>query len=35
LARTRFEVRRLSWTDAARSCVRVYQEAIGAMNGRR
>ena len=30
-----FEVRRLSWTDAARSCVQVYQEAIGAMNGRR
>ena len=24
-----------NWTDAARSCVQVYQEAIGAMNGRR
>src|SRR5687768_200640 len=30
-----FEVRRLSWTDAARSCVQVYQEAVGAMHGRR
>src|SRR5438552_2118215 len=30
-----FEVRRLSWTDAARSCVQVYQEAVSAMNGKR
>ncbi len=29
-----FEVRRLSWTDAARSCVQVYQDAVKAMNGR-
>ncbi len=29
-----FEVRRLSWIDAARQCVDVYQEARGAMNGR-
>ncbi len=30
-----FEVRRLSWTDAARSCVQVYQDAVVAMNGKR
>ncbi len=30
-----FEVRRLSWVDAARSCVQVYQDAVGAMHGRR
>ena len=30
-----FEVRRLSWTDAARSCVQVYEQAMGAMHGRR
>jgi glycosyltransferase involved in cell wall biosynthesis len=30
-----FEVRRLSWTDAARSCVQVYEQAVGAMHGRR
>jgi hypothetical protein len=29
-----FEVRRLSWTDAAKACVQVYQEAVSAMNGR-
>ena len=29
-----FEVRRLSWSDAARSCVGVYDEARHAMNGR-
>lgn len=30
-----FEVRRLSWLDAARQCVDVYQQARGAMNGHR
>ena len=30
-----FEVRRMSWTDAARACVQVYDQAVGAMNGRR
>jgi len=30
-----FEVKRMSWTDAARACVQVYEEAVGAMNGRR
>jgi glycogen(starch) synthase len=29
-----FEVRRLSWTDAARSCVHVYEQTL-AMTGRR
>jgi glycogen synthase len=29
-----FEVRRLNWTDAARSCVGVYEDARHAMNGR-
>jgi glycosyltransferase involved in cell wall biosynthesis len=29
-----FEVRRLSWSDAARSCIGVYEEARHAMNGR-
>jgi glycosyltransferase involved in cell wall biosynthesis len=28
-----FEVRRLSWTDAAKACVEVYEEAQHAMNG--
>jgi glycogen(starch) synthase len=28
-----FEVRRLSWSDAARSCISVYEEARHAMNG--
>jgi glycosyltransferase involved in cell wall biosynthesis len=30
-----FEVRRLSWTDAAKACVSVYDEARAAMNGRK
>jgi hypothetical protein len=25
-------VRRMSWTDAARGCVEVYDRAIGAMS---
>jgi len=29
-----FEVGRMSWTDAARACVQVYEQARGAMNGR-
>jgi glycogen synthase len=29
-----FEVRRMSWTDAARGCVQVYEQAVHAMNGR-
>ena len=29
-----FEVGRMSWTDAARACVGVYEQAVGAMNGR-
>ena len=29
-----FEVKRLSWTDAARSCVQVYQDAVAGMNGK-
>jgi glycogen(starch) synthase len=29
-----FEIKRMSWTDAARSCVGVYEQAIGSMNGR-
>jgi glycosyltransferase involved in cell wall biosynthesis len=29
-----FEVSRMSWTDAARACVDVYGQAMGAMNGR-
>ncbi len=29
-----FEVKRMSWTDAAQSCVQVYQQAVGAMNGK-
>jgi glycosyltransferase involved in cell wall biosynthesis len=29
-----FEVKRLSWTDAARSCVQVYEEAVRGMNGK-
>ncbi len=29
-----FEVARMSWTDAARACVQVYDQAVGAMNGR-
>jgi len=30
-----FEVRRMSWTDAARQCVQVYEEARGAMSNAR
>jgi glycogen synthase len=30
-----FEIRRMSWSDAARACVQVYDQAVGAMNGRR
>jgi glycosyltransferase involved in cell wall biosynthesis len=29
-----FEIRRMSWADAAKSCVGVYEQALGAMNGR-
>jgi glycosyltransferase involved in cell wall biosynthesis len=29
-----FEVRRLSWVDAAKACVNVYEQARGAMVGR-
>jgi glycogen(starch) synthase len=29
-----FEVSRMSWTDAAKACVHVYDQAVGAMNGR-
>jgi glycosyltransferase involved in cell wall biosynthesis len=29
-----FEVGKMSWTDAARACVGVYEQARGAMNGR-
>jgi glycosyltransferase involved in cell wall biosynthesis len=29
-----FEVRRMSWTDAASACVKVYDDAVGAMSGR-
>jgi glycosyltransferase involved in cell wall biosynthesis len=29
-----FEVGRMSWTDAARACVNVYEQARGAMSGR-
>jgi glycosyltransferase involved in cell wall biosynthesis len=30
-----FEIRRMSWVDAARACVGVYEQAVGAMNGRK
>ena len=30
-----FEVGRMRWTDAARACVGVYEQAMGAMTGRR
>jgi glycosyltransferase involved in cell wall biosynthesis len=30
-----FEVRRLSWTDAARTCVQVYDQAMSVMAGGR
>src|SRR5687768_2725693 len=29
-----FEVAKMSWLDAARACVHVYEQARGAMNGR-
>jgi glycosyltransferase involved in cell wall biosynthesis len=29
-----FDVRRRTWTDAARQCVQVYESAKGMMNGR-
>jgi glycosyltransferase involved in cell wall biosynthesis len=29
-----FEVAKMSWSDAARSCVQVYDQAVGAMTGR-
>src|SRR3954471_10171573 len=28
-----FEIKRMSWTDAARACVNVYGQAIGALSG--
>ncbi len=28
-----FEIKRMSWTDAAKACVNVYGQAIGAMSG--
>lgn len=27
-----FEIRKMSWTDAARACVGVYEQAVGAMS---
>jgi glycosyltransferase involved in cell wall biosynthesis len=30
-----FEIRRMSWVDAARACVGVYEQAVSGMNGRR
>ncbi len=30
-----FEVKRLNWTDAARACLGIYQQAMNGMNGRR
>jgi glycogen synthase len=29
-----FEVRKMSWTDAAQACTKVYDQAVGAMSGR-
>ena len=29
-----FEIRRMSWTDAARACAQVYEQAVHAVNGR-
>jgi len=29
-----FEIKRMSWTDAAKSCVSVYEQALAGMNGR-
>ena len=28
-----FEIRRMSWSDAAKSCLIVYNQAVSAMNG--
>ncbi len=28
-----FEIKRMSWTDAAKRCVEVYNQAVGAING--
>src|SRR5206468_4289654 len=28
-----FKIKRMSWTDAAKACVQVYGQAVGAMNG--
>src|SRR5436190_10867192 len=30
-----FDIKRMSWTDAAKRCVEVYEQALHAMNGRR
>ena len=30
-----FEVKRLSWTDSAKACLAIYQQAMNGMNGRR
>ncbi len=30
-----FEVRKMSWADAARGCLDVYEQAIGALAGAR
>ncbi len=30
-----FEVKRFNWTDAARACTGIYQQAMNGMNGRR
>ncbi len=29
-----FEIKRMSWSDAAKSCVSVYDQAVAGMNGR-
>jgi len=29
-----FEIKRMSWTDAAKQCVQIYGQAVGAMKGR-
>ncbi|HZL34405.1 MAG TPA: glycosyltransferase [Tepidisphaeraceae bacterium] len=29
-----FEVSQMSWTDAARACAQVYEQAVGMMNGK-
>jgi glycosyltransferase involved in cell wall biosynthesis len=29
-----FEIKRMSWTDAAKRCVEVYNQAVGAVNGK-